>query len=225
MANLENHFKVFTAQNKQTLKEWVISEIKKAIAEGRLKPGDRLNESKMAVEMRISKSPIREAINELVNERILISEPYKGTRIRGLLKKEVEELYSLRALLEVFAVESSIQHITEEHLSSFEQIVEAMEIAAREGNVASIVEKDLEFHHNLVRLAKQGIMLEVWEKIYGRVRMYMIQKDHFFMNLEEVAILHKILLGKLKERDTEGFKKALKEHITHYATIAINIFD
>jgi len=225
MATHEERTKIFVPQNKPTLKEWITTEIKRAILEGRLKAGERLNESKIAEEMSVSKSPLREAINDLVNEGFLVSEPYKGTRVKGLSKKEVEELYSLRAVLEVFAAELAIQSITERDFVVFERIVSAMEEAAKGNDIAGIVERDLEFHHYLVKLSGHGILLEVWEKIYGRLKMFMTQKDHFFKNLEEVAALHKVLFEKLQDSDIPGFKKALQDHIIHYATIAIHIFD
>ncbi len=216
--------RIFDPQDKTTLKDWVCIGIKKAISEGRLKPGDRLNESRIAEEMSVSKSPVREAVNDLVNEGILVSEPYKGTRVKDLSKKEVEELYSLRALLETFAAELAMQRITEGNLTVFERIVSTIEESARKGDIAGIVESDLEFHHYILELSGHSILLEVWSKIFTRLKLYMIQKDHFFKNLEEVAALHKELLKKLRDRDVAGFKTALNDHIVHYGAVAIDIF-
>ena len=100
-----------------------------------------------------------------------------------------------------------------------------MEDAAKQNDVPGIVRTDLEFHHYLVRLSGHSILCEVWGKIYGRLEMYMVQKDLFFKNLEEVAFLHRLLLEKLQNRDPKAFREALKDHIIHYATRAINIFD
>ena len=214
----------FSPQNRVTLKESVIAEIRRAIAEGKIKSGERLNESRIAVEMGLSKTPIREAVSELIKEGILESEPFKGTKVKTLSKKEVEELYSLREILELFAINLMPKMLNKFELKVFEKIVYDMEEAAKEDDVEQLVALDLKFHQCIVNRSGHSILVEVWSLIYSRLKLYMTQKDIFSGDLIEIALLHKHLLEKMRIGNKKELSDALRKHIVHYAKKAINIF-
>lgn len=215
----------FHSQEKETLKEWVIKEIKSAIIDGRLKSQERVNESKIAEEMGLSKSPIREAVKELVKDGILASEPFKGAVVRGLTKREAHELYSLRAVLESFAVDLMQKPVSPEALKNLEAIVLDMKNVARRNDLDGMIDLDLKFHQYLVRLSDHQLLLEIWERIYGRISMYMGQKSRFFDNLDEDAALHEALFEKIRSGDLRNIKKLLEKHIYHYSALATASLD
>ena len=215
----------FQSQEKETLKEWVIKEIKAAIIDGRLKSQERVNESKIAEEMGLSKSPIREAVNELVKDGILVSEPFKGAVVKGLTKKEAHELYSLRAVLEAFAVDLMEKPLNPDALETMDQIVLDMKDAAHRNNLDKMIELDLKFHQYLMKLSGHQLLLEIWERIYGRISMYMGQKSRFFENLEEDAALHEALVEKIRTGEMKNIKKLLEKHIYHYSALATASLD
>jgi DNA-binding GntR family transcriptional regulator len=211
----------FQPQKKETLKDWVTKELRKAIIGGRLKPGERLNESRIAKEMNLSKTPLREAINELISIGILVNEPFKGTMVKGLTKREAQELYSLRAVLESFALDLAFKRIGVHELQDLEGIVLEMEEVAKQQDLDRIIELDLKFHHYLVELSGHQTLLDIWEKIYGRITLYVTQKSQFFNDLKEDAQLHRLLLEIIAKRDIESIKKVLGDHMYHYAETAI----
>lgn len=215
----------FQSQEKETLKEWVIKEIKAAIIDGRLKSQERVNESKIAEEMGLSKSPIREAVNELVKDGILVSEPFKGAVVKGLTKKEAHELYSLRAVLEAFAVDLMEKPLNPGALETMDQIVLDMKDAAHRNDLDKMIELDLKFHQYLMKLSGHQLLLEIWERIYGRISMYMGQKSRFFENLEEDAALHEALVEKIRTGEMQNIKKLLEKHIYHYSALATASLD
>lgn len=215
----------FHSQEKETLKEWVIKEIKAAIIDGRLKSQERVNESKIAEEMGLSKSPIREAVQELVKDGILVSEPFKGAVVRGLTRKEAYELYSLRSVLESFAIDLINKPVPPEELKHLETIVHDMREAARRSDLDAMIELDLKFHHFIVSLSDHQLLLEIWKRIYGRISMYMGQKSRFFDNLDEDAALHERLFEKISKGDLRNIKKLLKDHIYHYSALATKSLD
>lgn len=71
-----------------------------------------------------------------------------------------------------------------------------------------------------MKLSGHDLLLEMWERIYGRISMYMGQKSRFFENLEEDASLHEELFLKIRKCDLNNIKKVLEDHIYHYAAIA-----
>ena len=77
------------------------------ILEGEYEPGDRLVETQIAQELGISQTPVREALRELETLRFVVSEPFKGTRVRLVSRQEILEIYPVRAALEEVAARSA----------------------------------------------------------------------------------------------------------------------
>jgi DNA-binding GntR family transcriptional regulator len=137
MVDPKNDFK---PHGRQTLKQGVVDQVKKAIFDGRLKPGQRLNEAQLAAQMGLSKSPIREAVKEMASQGYLISEPFKGARVKELTRTEAEELFSLRAVLESFAVDRALRRMIPGDVERLSGLVERMEQAVSQADPAAAVE-------------------------------------------------------------------------------------
>ena len=86
------------------LREQVLDALRDAIVHGELKPGQPIVENDLAAQLGISRAPIREALQILNSEGLLETIPYHGTTVRALTRCDIEELYSLRSVLEAFAV-------------------------------------------------------------------------------------------------------------------------
>ena len=215
----------FINQNRVTLKNQVIAEIQKAIIDGRLKPGERLNEAQISKEMGLSKSPVREAIKELTAGGILIAEPFKGTYVKGLSRKEARELFSLRRILETHAIELILPDITQKDLNSLGRIIEKMKVAAEKGDKKRLSDLDLNFHRQIIELSGHELLSEIWDKIVVRARIYLYQKSQVIGDLNKLYLLHKNLFELLREKDTEIVKKTLEDHLNHTLNKALDILD
>ncbi len=202
----------------------MIDEITNAISDGRLQPNQKVNETRIAKEMGLSKSPVREAIQDLVKDGILTSEPFKGTVVKGLSKKEVGELYSLRAVLESFAVELAIPRLTKEDIRILETIVSGMESAADTGQKEQLFEDDLMFHRQLVKFAGHAILLDVWKSISIRIKIIIRQKGNMFSDIKDIASLHRLLIELIKNGRPKQVQEALKEHIHNHSKLIETFF-
>jgi DNA-binding GntR family transcriptional regulator len=89
--------------NRVVLREQVKEVLLARILDGVYAPGDRLVETQLAGELGVSQAPVREALRELETLRFVFSEPFKGTRVRGVSREEVVEIYPVRAALEGLA--------------------------------------------------------------------------------------------------------------------------
>src|SRR5829696_4588817 len=94
---------------KSNLSEVLVTYLKEQILSGALNPGDRLVETKIAEELEISQTPVREAIRHLSGEGIVTLVPNKGPIVRSLDMTDVYEIYSLRAGLEGLAMRFAVQ--------------------------------------------------------------------------------------------------------------------
>ena len=87
----------------RTLRAQVRRQILDRVLDGQFKLGERLVETALSSQLQVSRAPLREALRELVDQGILISEPYKGFRVRPVSERDLTELYSIRTALEKFA--------------------------------------------------------------------------------------------------------------------------
>jgi DNA-binding GntR family transcriptional regulator len=131
-----------------TVKDYLVSVLREAIINGRLKPGDRLNESKLAREHRVSRIPVREALQLLQEQGLLMNSPRRGMVVNKLSEEESQMINSLRLILETEALKlcrARLTSLCESHLIS---LVEKMEVWHPDSEVAAAT-LDLEFHRTI----------------------------------------------------------------------------
>jgi len=85
---------IFLKKEPKVIAQEVATDIKRAIVNGMIKPGEKINETQIARDMGISRSPVREALHMLKKEGVVVSIPYKGTFVNLLGKKDLEDMYT-----------------------------------------------------------------------------------------------------------------------------------
>ena len=132
--------------------------IRRWIVEGRLRPGDRLIEQRLAEDLDLSRTPVREALRMLQSEGLVTFEPNRGARVRELTREHIADLYELRARLEAMAAElAAARAMPEERAKlvaadqAFAAAVDAASAAAADPGAGPDAELDAVravFHHN-----------------------------------------------------------------------------
>jgi DNA-binding GntR family transcriptional regulator len=145
-----------------SLREQIREHIVEGIVSGRWKPGERIVERRIATELQVSQTPVREALRELESLRLIESAPNKGVRVRNLTAADLEESYPVRAGLEQIAAELAAGRLAED-CSALEPHVAALYAADRAGDSAAQVRHTVGFHRELVRAAGNGVLLHTWE--------------------------------------------------------------
>ncbi|WP_335984133.1 MULTISPECIES: GntR family transcriptional regulator [Streptomycetaceae] len=147
-----------------SLREQIREHILDGIVSGRWKPGERIVERRIAVELEVSQTPVREALRELETLRLIESAPNKGVRVRGLTAADVKESYPVRAGLEQVAAELAAAALAEDP-GPLEREVAALRAADAALDDEAQVRHTVAFHHELVRAADNGVLLHVWESL------------------------------------------------------------
>ncbi|MEU4492579.1 GntR family transcriptional regulator [Streptomyces sp. NBC_00210] len=145
-----------------SLREQIREHIVEGIVSGRWKPGERIVERRIATELQVSQTPVREALRELESLRLIESAPNKGVRVRNLTAADLEESYPVRAGLEQIAAELAAGRLAED-CSALEPHVAALYAADAAGDSAAQVRHTVAFHRELVRAARNGVLLHTWE--------------------------------------------------------------
>ncbi|MGW8376505.1 GntR family transcriptional regulator [Streptomyces sp. ODS28] len=145
-----------------SLREQIHEHIVDGIVSGRWKPGERIVERRIAVEMQVSQTPVREALRELEAMRIIESAPNKGVRVRELTAADLEEIYPVRAGLEQIAAELAAPRLADD-VSALRPHVEALYEADRDGDGEAQTRHTVGFHRELVRASGNSVLLHTWE--------------------------------------------------------------
>jgi len=117
---------VIEFKNHETLSKRVYKSLKKSILNGELKPGQKLSQDWLAKQMKVSRMPVREAIERLRTEGLVESIPYKESRVVNFSHKDIEEIYSVRSLLEAYSARLSSSKIREKDLKELKKINKEM---------------------------------------------------------------------------------------------------
>lgn len=206
----------FDRVNKNTLRHAVLVPIRNAILFGRFSVGQRLLEAEIAEQMGVSRVPVREALQQLENEGLVMSHPHRGTVVTTVNEDEVDVLYHLRAELEGFALRGLMAH-GQPDLAPFLQIlVDAMRRGAGAGDLAELAEKDLDFHRLIVVRSDFHTLERVWKSMDGpiRARLYRSFASPYRQDLiQYTAESHQPVVDAITTGDPDVAVAALKRHI------------
>jgi DNA-binding GntR family transcriptional regulator len=132
----------------RTLKEQVVKLLSEAIFSGRIKPGQRLNESELSRDLGLSRIPVREALQKLQERGLVVDSPRRGKFVINLSEEEIQKINSLRIILEGEALRLSRAKITAEGVRDLTRLVVKME-RFREAPEVEASALDMEFHRTI----------------------------------------------------------------------------
>ncbi|NGO43120.1 GntR family transcriptional regulator [Streptomyces ureilyticus] len=199
-----------TAPVVHSLREQIREHIVDGIVSGRWKPGERIVERRIAVELEVSQTPVREALRELEALRLIESAPNKGVRVRSLTAADLEEIYPVRAGLEQIAAELAAQRLAED-TSALEPEVAALYEADRAADGEAQVRHTVAFHREMVRAAGNSVLLHTWEGL-GIEVFTALSIRWLGTRQQSYAEEHEALVEAFKRRDPD-IGRLVKEHV------------
>ena len=206
----------FKAQANASLRHRVADEIRTAIIQGNLKPGDKLRELDISEQMGVSRGPIREAIRDLEAMGLVICHPYRETVVDDVSREQIVELIiPIRLQLEIFSLKSGFREYDDDFYQSLERIIETMKTHAERQDLFALIEEDIRFHEMIVNFKGDAFTLQIWNSIVNRLRIHFIKNTPLFDDLGKVVQDHNELLEALKSQDEERIVKQWRTHIQH----------
>lgn len=213
-AYLNWHMKPNLPQIKNlSIREQTLVTLREAILTGELKPGHSLIEMDLSRQLGVSRAPIREALRILNTEGLIETIPYHGTTVRRLTRTDIEEIYSMRSLLETFAVEQVIRARNPEHLRRLRAIVEDMILAGRDNNINTVNILDRDFHDALIEMSGHSLLLSMWQTVAMKARQVMALVNRRNTDLTQIARNHLPLLDAMEQGDIPVAVELLRAHI------------
>jgi DNA-binding GntR family transcriptional regulator len=197
------------------LRDQIKDAIVERILDGVYGPGERIVEIRVAQEFGVSQAPVREALRELELLRLVVSEPFRGARVREVTAEELAEIYPVRAALEEVAARGAAERMGGE-VAGLRESVDAMRAAAAAGDVHDFIAHDVAFHRRIVEAAGNRTLEELWNSLHVDLRttITLIKRAD---DLGEVAESHVPVLEAIAARDPERSARLLREHIEGFA--------
>ena len=198
---------------RENLRDAVIRLIEEALLMGELSPGSRIVEAELARQAGISRGPVREAIQQLVGEGVLVQYPSRGTFVVQWTPQAVEEAYTLRAVLERLAIQEAAKRATPEDIAQLQAIVDEMAVHARDGDNRALVRLDVHFHEHLYALSGHSLLQEVLARLRRRLYALMGMDEGYMLHKDEMARDHQRIVDALRAGDPALAGEVISAHI------------
>jgi DNA-binding GntR family transcriptional regulator len=187
--------------------------LKRAILTGQLEPGQKLNELRISAQMGVSRAPLREAVRELVQEGLLTSIPYAGTFVTDVTAKDIQDVYALNKVLDEFAIERIWPNRTGAFFCELDRRHDAVRQATRDKDTSRQIETALQFHGLIYEWADNSVLLETWQRLVSRLRMYFALHQRALNEAVPAENYHEEYVRVLKGEDMRAAQRHARDHI------------
>jgi DNA-binding GntR family transcriptional regulator len=207
----------FAPLSQASTAEVVADQIRKAIVDGKLAPGDRLIEQDLAAEFATSRGPVREAIRILAAEGIVELRKNRGAIVSSPALDDVFEVYAMRMSLGAIAIAHAIhsQAMTDSALAKLERALERMQDPRVQADASRMVDADLAFQSLLIELGDLPRITEIFEQTATDIRMFVIAFGVLYDDTDHDALIarHSALLRMVRAGSVAEATSAWTEHI------------
>lgn len=195
-----------------TLKHNIVEIISEAIFTGKIKPGERLNESQLARDLRVSRAPIREALQQLQEQGIIVNHPRRGMFVVHLEDEDLQKINSVRIILEAEAFRLARANYTPPARGKLTQILDKMERS--EGAAPSVrVKLDFEFHKMIWSLTGNEYLERTLASLTAPLFAYGVIRAMKSDKVRHVIFSHRPLLDFLDGESSDTAEQVLAAHL------------
>jgi len=195
-----------------TTPEGVYRVLRAVILDGTVPPGGQLRERDIAVDLGISRSPLREALTRLEEEGLVVKIPFRGAFVVEVSAQEVAEIASIRLLVEPYAAELALEALRGSERARLTQTIEQFHRATELNDIPASIEAHLQFHRHFYDLSGHGILRNLWNGWETKLRLYLSVDHRSYHDLHALAVEHERLAVVALEGDTDTFRRELARH-------------
>lgn len=192
----------------------IADRIRDEIISGRFASGSQLQETQLAEALDVSRGPLREAMQRLIQEGLLRNERHRGVFVVELDETDVADIYLARRAIECTALETLIHRgENADVLTMLEEIVSDMEEAAEHGRWADVADYDLKFHESLVAATQSRRLIRMFHTLLAETRMCLTELESSYLEWRDLAAEHRALVSAMRRGDRKKVIALLDEHL------------
>lgn len=187
--------------------------LRNAIANGDFAPGVQLAEAEIANKLGVSRGPLREAMQRLTQEGLLISHRNRGLFVVSMEKTDFEDMYLARTAVERAAIGRLAELDATASADALLDVVQQMEDCAGDPNGARMVEADMRFHERLVLLSGSPRLRRIHKTLLTETKMCMRAPQGTYGSADQRIVEHRDIAEAIGRADTETADKLMIEHM------------
>ena len=197
------------------LHEEVVSRVRGMLLAGEIPPGARIPERELCDKLKISRTPLREALKVLAADGLVVLLPHRGSRAAKLTDEDVQDLFEVCQGLEALAGELACERIADAQLNEIRIAHNAMVVHYRERDLTQYYRRNRQIHEAIVAAARNPVLSAMYESVTARIRraryVTPMTPQRWAMAIEE----HEGILNALARRDGVSLAHILRAHLRH----------
>ncbi|MCK6626325.1 MAG: GntR family transcriptional regulator [Anaerolineae bacterium] len=192
--------------------------IKEKIVTLALPPASLLNEAELMAELGLGRTPVREALQRLALENLVIILPRRGTIVADLNMSDLQKIFEMRLELEVYTVRLAAERATSAQVAEMEALLANSDEIIRQGDYHQLMRLDHQAHQLLAQAAHNEFLAETLERLYTHgLRLWYISL-HKVSRLSEAIAEHRDIIAAIKAGDGQHAAEIMRTHITDFQT-------
>jgi DNA-binding GntR family transcriptional regulator len=197
---------------RRTAHEFVRDTLRRKILDGSLTPGARLFQAKVAADLRVSTTPVREALRDLANEGLIDLDAHRGASVRRIDAGTLREIYDARLVVEPEVMRRIADDVTDERLG---QAVELLDRMRSEDRAVEWAHLNHDFHRTLIEGASSRRLTEFIKGLQDTASAYVITALRGPAAFDEHNNEHQEIVEALRTRDGDAVAVAVTKHLRH----------
>ena len=205
-------------KHRPSLSEIAYDEIKEMILSGELAQGERVVLERMSEKLNLSITPVREALNKLVQEDLIRMIPRSSYEVISMSEEDIGDISDLRDMLETFAVKTAGENLAKFPVQSFRDLFEKIHSTQ---SYRKFIEADIRFHEAIIAMSKNKKLGKLFSYIRNPERVLMVPSARIECRIDKAIKEHLNVLDALEKKDVDLAIKHLSSHIQRVKTLLL----
>ena len=195
-----------------TARERVYKTLQKWIVNGTLLPEERLNDVELAHHFRVSRTPVREALQMLAEQKLVMMVPSSGTFVAPIDREDMAYVYELLGDLQACALERGIENVTARDLAELREINRRFYQCGQSGSAVDMIGEDWAFHHRIAELAKNPYLTSYTEQLMLQAHRNEVCFFQGNAHARQSFDAHSGIIQALEAKDLEAAKISIRQN-------------
>jgi DNA-binding GntR family transcriptional regulator len=209
---VNDHLDAFEPVERETTASIIADRIRDRIMDGSIAPGMQLGEAQLSERLGVSRGPIREAMQRLIQEGLLRNERHRGVFVVELNDEDVEDIYLARRAIEGASLAILARRQDGEVFALLESIIDSMEAAAVGGRWTEVAQHDLRFHEAAVAATGSKRLIRMFRTLLAETRICLVGLEANYGVWQDLVLEHRALLDGLRRGEQAGVLGLLDQH-------------
>jgi DNA-binding GntR family transcriptional regulator len=205
----------------ESLTSQVHRALSQAMNAGELAPGSLHSVAKLADRLQVSRSPVREALISLVDQGMVAFERNRGVRVLQTTARDLEEVFSLRLLLEVPATFRAAQIIVPDDIERLRDALGGLESFTGAPSTLAHQEMDSGFHRVILEAAGNGRLVGIVDTLWSHQKMRGVSSAGRSREFADIHREHQAVFDRIEAGDPHGAAAAMREHLGRSASLLL----